>query len=104
MGSIKGSKKKGNKNAAISNNDFRKDLQPYYFVFNELVENFSISISSLLSTVEEFEKVVAEDKLNILQSKFSSVNIESGDNGKIQQTFEKNNLINNESQEVSKND
>ena len=102
--SIKGSKKKGNKNASTSNNDFRKDLQPYYFVFNELVENFSISISSLLSTVEEFEKVVADDKLNLLQSKFSSVNIESGDNGKIRQTIEKNNLINNDSQEVSKND
>ena len=102
--SIKGSKKKGNKNAAISNNEFRKDLQPYYIEFNKLVESFSISISTLLSIVEDFEKVVAEDKLNVLQSKFSSVNIESGNNGKIQQTFEKNNLINNDSQEVSKSE
>lgn len=100
--STKGNKKKGNKNTSISTTEFRKDLSSLYSPFNEMIENFSQSISSLLSVVEDFEKTVAQDQLNVLQNKLSSFRIESGqNNGKIQNCSDKDNLIS-DRQEISK--
>ena len=70
--SSKGNKKKGSKDTAASTTDSRKDLHEFLPVFNEMIESFSVNISSLVALVENFEKAVAKDQLNALQNKFSS--------------------------------
>ena len=100
--SNKKEKKKGGKNVLPSAADSRKDLNEYYPIFNEMIENITSSISSLLSLVEDFEKVVAQDQVNVLQCQFSSFKLENDhENGKIQKSSEQT-LIDTNSQNDTK--
>ena len=71
----KGGKKKGGKNSSVTSVEIRKDLIDFYPTFNEMLNNFDSSISSLLLLVEDFEKVVALDQLSVLQTKFSKLKL-----------------------------
>ena len=85
--SNKVSKKKGNKNSSVTNIEIRKDLFDFYSVFNEIIRHFGESTSSLLLVVENFEKIVADDQVSILQNKISSLKLVK-ENGKIQKQCE----------------
>ena len=81
-GATKSGKKKGGKggtssvsSTGSSTEGIKKGLFGFCYVFNELLLNFQSGLTSLLSSVKDFENMISLDQLSVLQTKFSTLSL-----------------------------